>query len=282
MKKIIREVDEKKQIVQVTIADERWYLKPAKDEEGLPYIKGVPSVTWISSSYPKGIAFYKWLADKGWDEAEAIKQAAGTKGSKVHLAIANILSGEEVRIDSKFENKETGQMEELTLEECDCILSFKAWFEAVKPKVIAWESAIFSDQYNYAGTIDLICEIDGEYWVVDFKTGQYIWPEYELQVSAYRRAIENGENTFTEIKDYSKIKTAILQIGYRRNKNAYKFTEVEDKFALFQAAQVIWKNEHGDETPDYKTYPVVLSPALKPKDVVAEPKAKRVKKDAAN
>jgi hypothetical protein len=42
----------------------------------------VPSVTWISGFWPKGIGFYKWLADKGWDEAEAAKQAAGDKNEK--------------------------------------------------------------------------------------------------------------------------------------------------------------------------------------------------------
>ncbi len=279
MKKIIREVDEKKGIVQVTIADERWYLKPDKDENGMPIIKSVPSVTWICGSYPKGIGFYKWLADKGWDESESLKQAAGTKGSKVHLAIADILKGVEVRIDSKYPNKD-GIEEELTLEECDCILAFKSWFDTLKPKVIAWETVVFSDQHNYAGTIDFICEIDGETWIIDFKTGQYIWAEYELQISAYKRAIENGENHFTQIKDVSNIKTAILQVGYRRNKNGYKFTEVENKFNLFEAAQMIWKNDHGNETVNKKDYPIVLSPEMTASEAIEtleeiKPKSKK-------
>src|SRR6201999_1940897 len=110
------------------IADERWYLKQSINPiTEIPEYTGVPSVTWITQSYPKGIGYFKWLPDKGWDEAEDIKTAAGEKGSKVHLAIEAILRGEEVRIDSKFMSKETGQEEELTLEECDCILSFVAW-----------------------------------------------------------------------------------------------------------------------------------------------------------
>lgn len=283
MKKIIKDVDEKKGIVQVTIADERWYLKPSKDEHGMPIIKGVPSVTFIAGSYPKGIGFYKWLAEKGWDESEAIKQAAGTKGSKVHLAIADILSGIEVRIDSKYPNKETEKEEELTLEECDCILAFKSWFDSVKPKVLAWETVVFSEIHNYAGTIDFICEINGETWIIDFKTGQYIWPEYELQLSAYRRAIENGENFFTGV-DVANIKTAIIQLGYKRNKNGYKFTEVENQFPLFEAAQVIWKKEHGGEIPNKKDYPIILSPAIGASEVsfeglqVDEVPAKPIKK----
>ena len=33
----------------------------------------------IAGHYPKGIAFYKWLAEKGWDESQALKSAAGDK-----------------------------------------------------------------------------------------------------------------------------------------------------------------------------------------------------------
>jgi hypothetical protein len=66
----------------------------------LPILKYVPSVTWITGHYPKGVQFYKWLAEHGWDESQAIKQAAGDNGSKVHDAISAILRGEEVRIDS--------------------------------------------------------------------------------------------------------------------------------------------------------------------------------------
>ncbi len=128
MKKVIREVDEKRGIVQVTIADERWYVKEEKDvKTDLPIFKYVPSVTWICGFYPKGLQFYKWLAEHSWDESQAIKQAAGDKGSKVHDAISAILRGEEVRIDSKFLNRSTDELEELTLEECDAILSFVNW-----------------------------------------------------------------------------------------------------------------------------------------------------------
>jgi hypothetical protein len=63
MKKLIRDVDEKKGIVQITTYDERWYAHEVKDPiTGIPFIKFVPSVTWVAESYPKGIGFYRWLA----------------------------------------------------------------------------------------------------------------------------------------------------------------------------------------------------------------------------
>ena len=245
MKKEIREVT-KSGTVRVTIADERWYIKPAKDAEGIPKIVTVPSVTWIASHYPKGIAYYKWLADKGWNEAEAIKQAAGDRGSKVHQAIEYLISGKEVRMETRFLNKTTDQLEELSLEEYEAIMSFVKWHDSVKPDIFSSESVVFNDKDGYAGTVDLVCVIDGEQWIVDLKTGQYIWPEYELQVSAYKHAMEGN------------YRLGILQIGYQHNKNGFKFTEIQDKFDLFLAAKLIWQNECGDQKPSVKDYPVSL------------------------
>ena len=63
MKKLIRDVDQKKGIVQITTYDEPWYAHEVKDPiTGIPFIKFVPSVTWVAESYPKGIGFYRWLA----------------------------------------------------------------------------------------------------------------------------------------------------------------------------------------------------------------------------
>jgi len=274
MKKIIRETDEKRGIVQITVADERWYTKPGKNPEtGIPVYTPVPSVTWISGFWPKGIGFYKWLADKGWDEAEAAKQAAGDKGSRVHLAIEKILNGEEFRIDTKVLDKNTAELTELTYEELLCVKSFIDWRNEAKPEVIATETTIFSERGGYAGTVDCVCRIDGQLYVIDFKTSKQVWKEHELQISAYRVALENGENPLYErnpngtdsnkLVDVSNLKTAILQVGYERNKAGYKFTEIDDAFPLFKVAQQIWKAEVGDNHPGFtkRDFPIVLSPA---------------------
>lgn len=263
MKKIIRVVDEKNGIHQVTIADERWYMKPIENlKTGIPEYKAVPSLTWIAQSYPKGVQYYKWLAEKGWDEAEAIKIAAGDKGSKVHEAIADILQGKEVRIDSKYLNRTNEQLEELTLEECDAILSFKKWYDEVKPTVIAWECSVYSEIHNFAGTIDLICKIDNDYWVIDFKTSQQIWPSHEIQINGYKAIMAGCEHDIDILANLKDYKMAILQVGYRRNKDGYKFTEIEDQYEELLACQTIWKREHESEAPTKKDYPIVLSEAL--------------------
>lgn len=286
MKKIVRLVDEVKGIHQCTILDERWYTRQSKSEiTGMPEIKFVPSVTFITQSYPKGIGYYKWLAERGWDEAEAVKTQAGDKGTKVHLAIEDIMQGKEVRIDNKYMNKSLGMEEELTLEECDAILSFINWRKEKEEEYVietlTFETTVFSDIYNYAGTIDWIVKMthrvtgEVEYWIIDFKTSQQVWTSHSLQTNAYKRTIENGENTVVGL-DVSNIRMGILQVGYRKNKAQWKFTEIENDFDLFLTTQKIWKKEHGEEKPKMRDYPIILSPGLTLEDVLPK-KTKAVK-----
>lgn len=226
--------------VQITTYDERFYLRQ-EDE------RVFPSVTWISGYYPKGVAFYKWLASKGWDESVALKEAAGERGKKVHRAIEQLLQTGKVKIGDTFPVGEGDDFAELTVEEYEAVMSFHAWYQETKPKVLAIETLCYNEEDDYAGTIDLKVEIEGKVWLVDLKTSQDIWPEHKLQVSAYRHTPQ-GTSDFG----------AILQVGYRKNKRLYKFTEVEDQYDLFLAAKRIWHAENDNVVPRQKDYPVEL------------------------
>lgn len=258
-------------LFRVTTPGERWYAIPSKDQKtGLPIYRYIPSVTWIAGCYPKGVGFYKWLAEKGWDEAEAIKSAAGDKGSKVHAAIEAWLKGElEIGFETKLMNPNSGQLEEMTIEEYEAIGSFIDWYDAVKPEIISTEMTVVNEKEGYAGTVDCVAMIDGEMYIIDFKTSQAVWPEYELQVSAYKNAIATDD--FLKEHGVSEIKLGILQIGYKRNKAGWKWNEVADKYPLFVAARQIWANEHGDEKPKQKDYPMKLPSKLSLDEVEVEP-----------
>jgi hypothetical protein len=94
-------------------------------------------------------------------------------------------------------------------------------------------------------------------FLIDFKTSQSLHTEHELQVSAYKQALQQ--------QDYAKdgvtnpYRLAILQLGYKRNKLGYKFTEVEDDFPAFLAAHTIFTKEVGRQDPPRRTYPISLS-----------------------
>jgi len=263
MKKEIREVNQVNGMVRITCPDERWYARSIKDPTtGLPVYQYVPSVTWITEHYPKGVGFYKWLANTGWDESQALKEAAGDKGSKVHTAVAILLAGATLHLDEAIVNPSTEQPESLALEEYQAVLSFAAWHRATVPTLVAQDVVIWNDADGYAGTVDAVFHIKGAFWVVDFKTSKQVWPSHRLQVSAYKHANPA----------WKEAKLAILQLGYERNQLGYKFTEIEDCYPLFLATKQIWAEETKGQQPAQKDYPlsVTLAPAASPEGLVAD------------
>lgn len=50
------------------------------------------------------------------------------------------------------------------------------------------EVTVWSKVDNYAGTLDAIAEIDGETWLMDFKTSKGVYPEYGMQLAALKYA----------------------------------------------------------------------------------------------
>ena len=276
MKKQIVEVDKARGMFRVTTTDERFYTLASMDEiTGLPVYRYIPSVTWIAGCYPKGIEFYKWLANNGWDESQAIKKAAGEKGSKVHNAIELWLKGELViGMDTKVMNQEKGEAEELSVEEYEAIMTFIDWYKEVKPEILRTECTVVNEACGYAGTVDIVAKIGGDVWIIDLKTSQYVWSEYELQLSAYKAALESESGKHPDYR------LAILQIGYKKNKAGYKWNIIADKFGLFLSAKDIWANEHNEEKPKQKDYPLLL-PSKSQLDT--EPKADiQIKKPKTN
>lgn len=247
----------KKGVLRITSLNERWYAKmflnPKTKEKKYEYY---PSSTWVSSYYPKNTYFYKWLAGKGWNEAESIKQSAADKGSRVHYACEEIDQGKEIKITDKYTNPSTGQREELSKDEVDCIISYRDFLDELRPKLLAQEITSFGD--FYAGTADKIFLINKEVWIVDLKTSQSIWPEHELQISSYSHMQIDYKRLGISDKEWQNRKLAILQIGYKKNRKRYKFTEVKDKFSLFKNAYKIWQNENSEDKPKERDYPLVI------------------------
>lgn len=281
MKKEIITINDKLKTKRITTIDERWYARESINKEtGLPEYEFKPSASWIAGKYPKGIGFYKWLAEHGWDEAEAIKKERGESGFKVHQACEKLSSGNPVKHDDKFTNPTTGNQEELTPEEYQAVISFREWFDTlINPKVIAIEFLVWADRY--AGTGDLIVEHGEEglrnTTLVDLKTSQYIWDSHTIQLNMYFHApieICDKDGKCQQIKLSNQ---AILQIGYRRNKSLYKFTPIEKSMEQVELAYHLWKIEHGEEHPRQIDLPLEI-PAITQEIKEEKPKVVKHKK----
>lgn len=102
------------------------------------------------------------------------RDAAGNLGTAVHDAIEAAVLGQ-----SRPEYPENVAPR---------MAHFDRFVEDFRPKWLASEAAVFSRKYRYAGTLDAIVEIGDETLLLDVKTSKDVYPEYALQLAAYRHA----------------------------------------------------------------------------------------------
>lgn len=268
MKKEIIDVDKTKGIVRVTTSDERYYIKPGRNTEtGLPTHKYYPSSSWISSYYYMDPYLIKWIAKQGLEEADAIKMAAGEKGSRIHQASELLDRGGELHIGQKFILPDDDKEEELTMEEYDAMVAYKNWFEKSNVKILANEMSVFneSEEFPYAGTLDKIIAITNDVthfrqiYVLDVKTSKGISDTHIMQVSSYSHADIDYKSMGITEQEWKDRKLCILQLAYPFNKNRYKFTEIEDKFDDFiNICYRTWKKKNPDSSPKQVFLPLSI------------------------
>lgn len=67
--------------------------------------------------------------------------------------------------------------------------AWERWKNSVNFKPLLCEQPVWSHKYKYAGTMDLMAEINGRPTLLDWKTGKAIYQESYLQNVAYRQAV---------------------------------------------------------------------------------------------
>ena len=159
---------------QITMPDSRYYRR-----NGNYY----PSITYVLSYYPKGKFFEDWLKKVGYS-ADYIVKKAGDEGTQTHELIEAYLNDEELCF-----LKDNGYPR-YSPEVWKMFLRFVEWWETYNPTLLEAEVHLFSDEIKVAGTCDLVCEIDGELWIIDFKTSNHLQTTYDLQTAIYGKCYE--------------------------------------------------------------------------------------------
>lgn len=224
---------------------------------GLPEIEARPSITYIGHFYPKGKGFENYLKQQG-ENADILVALAGERGTKVHQACEVLNRGGEVQMFDKFTNNRNGQLEELTPDEYWCVMTYRSWwenegkleYELLEAEDVIWPGGPGSEPggpLHFAATRDIRLrrKSDGTTGTVDIKTSKDIYPSHIIQVSAIAEAEGDAWQ-------------AILQVGYSRNKQGYKFTPVERRMDLVRAAQTIHAYETEGEKPLQRDFPLSL------------------------
>ena len=136
----------------------------------------IPSVTQIMK--PLSQNEYEGIGEK-------TLEAAAQKGSAVHGAIENWIKFGIMDIEPEFQGYIDG---------------FLNWWDSYKPEVIGSEIKTYHKIMWYGGTVDLLCRIDKDICLIDYKTTFHLLQKNcAVQLEAYSQALASqGVETNTK------------------------------------------------------------------------------------
>jgi hypothetical protein len=233
---------------QINILDQRFYRR---NEEYYP------SVSSILNYFPKNQFFHSWLKDVGHNSDIIASKAAG-EGTQVHNAIEDFLQGNEINWVDEYGNVK------YNLDVWKMILKFADFWNTHKPTLICAEYHLFSDNFKYAGTADLVVMIKDKRWLIDIKTSNSLHTSYDLQLAAYSKAWNETHNEPIEETGILWLKAATRGEGKKdtiqgKGWQLKQISDIETNFKMFQNVYEIYKMEN----PEVKPYTELLPTSVK-------------------
>jgi len=198
-------------------------------------------------------ALYRFYAElSNFREAERIKEVSALEGTRVHEAIQSFLVN-----DSPAQGGECVVSDDIM----PAVRAFEEFQKNIHIKVDKdfIEYRITNHTERYAGTMDALAYIDGKCGVLDIKTSQSIYRDYNLQTAAYMAALE---------KDFPSIVTRwILRVDQyqtcpqcgatRRTKGGREKVRMNGNYYRARGCHHAWGPPTGhielQEFPDWKT-----------------------------
>jgi len=102
------------------------------------------------------------------------------RGTRIHTALESIVRREPVVIDPR---------------DAPAVAGARAWLNEHHIRPLEVEACLVNETTGYGGTCDLIADLDGEVWLLDWKSSKSVadakgnvWAEMRLQLAAYAHA----------------------------------------------------------------------------------------------
>ena len=183
-------------------------------------------------------------------------------GNKVHYAVEKILKEEMHEAEKEIE---------------PTLRVFEQWRKEYTVRIISpkedIECKVYDFENGYAGTVDMVAEVQGTRGIVDLKTGNAIRDEHSLQTAAYLNAYNKGVQKKLQAKtrwilridQYEECKGCLAKRSMKSGKERIsggnewcnhqwsyakgetEFVELEGKeedFQAFLAAKEVWEWYH--------------------------------------
>ena len=157
-----------------------------KTEDG----KRVPGVTTVIGRFKDSGGLLWWAFEQGKcaerGEINSLYDArdeAASMGTVVHEMVETHINGEDYQIPGYFNAEQQDKI----------MAAYGAYFEWQKNcgmEFIAQEIPLVSEQYRFGGCPDAIARINGKICLIDWKTSNGIYPDYLIQLAAYKHLWE--------------------------------------------------------------------------------------------
>jgi hypothetical protein len=143
------------------------------------------------------------------------------------------------------------------------ILKFTEFWNKHKPEIITTEYHLFSDEYEYAGTADLIVKFQEKLWLLDIKTSNSLHTSYDLQLAAYAKAWNETHDSPIERTGIIWLKAATRGEGkgeaiQGKGWQLKIIDNIESNFKMFQNIHEIYKLENPDLKPVTELLPTTV------------------------
>lgn len=177
-------------MLTVPAADEHWYIRTA---DGIvphsKYTGPVPQpgkiyasvTTVIGGGIPKPFPYLKWLGNyTSYDDAMAYTMMRAREGTNVHDGMESMSVNPGVKLNMHdYSPTEWGMIWGLFRG----LKAIGVSPSSIDPQFV--ERVLWDDDDRTAGTADLRVCINGEWWVIDYKTSKMIKVEHKIQVMKY-------------------------------------------------------------------------------------------------
>ncbi len=194
-----------------------------------------PRVTKIVGIKAKPALYHYYGAAASYKAAQEATERSAVEGTLIHEAVEALMLGKEPTIDPGI---------------APAVQSFREFFAKghirVTPEFV--ERRIISHDHRYAGTIDAVAVIGGVTGVLDIKTSQAIYRDYNLQTSAYMDALKNelAELQTRWILRIDQIQKCVRCGARRRIKGGREKIAVEWNNMRMRACRHAWGDLYGE------------------------------------
>lgn len=122
-------------------------------------------------------------------------------------------------------------------------MAFEDWAASAALKPLLIEQQVWSRTHRYAGTMDLLAEVNGQVTLVDFKSGKAVYGEAHLQNVAYQVALAEMGHATAEAG-------LILRLPKMQTDPAFETVPVPpvtELFSTFLAVRQLWTWAYAQE-----------------------------------